>query len=416
MTSVPEVALAQIGRIITGRTPPSEVDGYFGSGCPFVTPTDMDGRKYIRTTERELSKEGRSLLARCVVPAASVMVSCIGWQMGKAALTDRESVTNQQLNTIVPNEGVSAEYVYYALCIRRDELKRLGSVGTRTPIVNKSVFSAMRIPLPAPYVQRSIARILSAYDDLIENCERRIRILDEMVRALYREWFVLLRYPGHEKVPLVDSSLGRIPRGWEVQRFDEIVRVHRGRSYRTPDLADAGGVPFVNLKCINRDGGFRRSGIKRFVGVAPESHAVRSGDIVVAVTDMTQERRIVARAAIVPTLDTDFGALSMDLVRLEPLAPLAAPWVYAYLRYSSFADHVKQHANGANVLHLSPDRIREHVLAAPPPSLVASFSGRIASQIEMCDVLENRTENLRRTRDLLLPRLLSGHLDVGDEA
>ncbi|HEV3076590.1 MAG TPA: restriction endonuclease subunit S, partial [Thermoanaerobaculia bacterium] len=192
-----DVTLADLGTIITGRTPPSDKAECFGGTCPFITPSDMIGQKYIRATARYLSADGRALLHRCIVPAGSVTVSCIGWQMGKAAMVDRDSVTNQQLNTVVTNSRVDAHFLYYSLSVRREELKRLGSVGTRTPIVNKSVFSGLRVKLPPLSEQRRISGILSAYDNLIENCERRIRVLEEATRALYREWFVNFRYPGH---------------------------------------------------------------------------------------------------------------------------------------------------------------------------------------------------------------------------
>jgi type I restriction enzyme S subunit len=266
-------------------------------------------------------------------------------------------------------------------------------------------------PLP---IQRRIAGILSAYDDLIENNQRRIAILETMARSLYREWFVHYRYPGHEAVPLVDSPLGPIPQGWEVRKLGEVADTFRGRSYRSVDLADEGGLPFLNLKCLDRDGGFRRSGLKRYTGDFKDIHVAKKGDIVIAVTDMTQERRIVARAALVPTLDQDFGVFSMDLVRIEPKPGLPKAFLYSLLRYSSFADEVKQHANGANVLHLSPDRITDYRFVSPHKDLMHRFESFVASVIEEIDTLANKIDNLRRTRDLLLPRLLSGQIDVGD--
>jgi type I restriction enzyme S subunit len=285
-------------------------------------------------------------------------------------------------------------------------------VGVAQQHFNIGAARSLEIELPPLQVQRTIAAALSAYDELVENYEQRIRLLDRMARALYREWFVLYRYPGHEKATRTDSPVGSVPRGWKVECLGAGVRIHRGRSYRSSDLAEDGGVPFVNLKCIDRGGGFRRSGLKRFVGPTPESHAVRRGDIVVAVTDMTQERRIVARAALVPTLGAEFGVLSMDLVRLEPLGSAPPAWLYAYLRYSEFADHLKQHANGANVLHLSPDRIRERLIVVPPASLTRAFADHVGPLFELHDVLATSIDALKTARDLLLPRLLSGQLTL----
>jgi type I restriction enzyme S subunit len=233
-----------------------------------------------------------------------------------------------------------------------------------------------------------------------------------MARALYREWFVHFRFPGHENRPRIASPLGEIPQGWKVKKLGEVANTFRGRSYRSVDLAEEGGLPFLNLKCFDRDGGFRRSGLKRYIGEFKEVHVAKKGDVVIAVTDMTQERRIVARAALVPTLNAEFGIFSMDLVRIEPRPGLPKSFLYSFLRYSSFADEVKQHANGANVLHLSPDRIIDFRFSTPPTDLIRRFAGFIAPVLEEIDTLANKIDNLRRTRDLLLPRLLSGQIDV----
>jgi len=265
------------------------------------------------------------------------------------------------------------------------------------------------VPLP---IQLRIASILSAYDDLIENSQRRIKILEEMARRLYREWFVYFRFPGYEGCRFVESPLGEIPEGWEVKRLGELASTFRGRSYRSVDLASEDGLPFLNLKCLDRDGGFRRSGLKRYTGDFKDAHVARKGDIVMAVTDMTQERRIVARAAIVPSLGQGFGIFSMDLVRIEPKQGIVKPFLYSFLRHSSFADEVKNYANGANVLHLSPDRIAEYELILPSDSLRHRYAAFVAPILEEIDVLENSIENLHSTRDLLLPRLLSGQIDV----
>jgi type I restriction enzyme S subunit len=278
--------------------------------------------------------------------------------------------------------------------------------------LNTGILRSVPVSLPPLPVQRRIAGILSGYDELIENSQRRIKTLEAMVRALYRQWFVHFRFPGHENHPRVTSPLGETPKGWEVRKLGEIAETLRGRSYRSADLADEGGLPFLNLKCIDRDGGFRRSGIKRYVGEYKESHVAKRGDIIVAVTDLTQERRIVAHAALVPSLGSEFGVCSMDLVRVEPKPTIPKAFLYSFLRFSSFADEVRQHANGANVLHLSPERITDFQFAVPPQPLMARFADFAAVSLEQADTLENQMENLRRTRDLLLPRLLSGQIEV----
>ncbi len=263
-------------------------------------------------------------------------------------------------------------------------------------------------------MQQKIAAILSAYDDLIENNLRRIKILEEMAQNLYREWFVKFRFPAHQQSRFVDSPLGPIPEAWVVSKISDVAKVHRGRSYKSTELTEEGGRPFVNLKCIDRDGGFRASGLKRYTGVFKDIQTVRPGDIVMAVTDMTQERRIVARAARVSHLDTDLGVISMDLVKIVSRGDLAEPYLYAMFRWSGFADEVKQHANGANVLHLLPERIEEYEFACPPREIADRFSEAVSPIFGLCESLEQKNAALRQTRDLLLPKLISGELDVSE--
>ncbi len=280
------------------------------------------------------------------------------------------------------------------------------------PGVNRNDLHRLPVVLPDVEEQRRIASILSAYDDLIENNTRRIAILEEMARRIYEEWFVRFRFPGHEQVKMVESELGLIPDGWFPSPVGECVTVHRGKSYKSAELADEGGLPFVNLKCMERDGGFRKSGLKRFTGSYKETQKVTTGDLVMAVTDMTQERRIVARCGRVPRLGADFGVISMDLVKLDANKGVPKDFIYGMFRWSGFADEVKQHANGANVLHLSPDRIAEYRFALPPSDVAAQFAGLISPMLHQSDVLLEKNANLRATRDLLLPKLISGELDV----
>ncbi len=204
---------------------------------------------HARVTQRGVSQEGAALLRRIRVPAESVCVSCIGWQMGEVIMTDRPSFTNQQINTIVPDRTkVDPLFLYYSLRPRKQELLSLGATtGVRTPILNKSAFSDLRVVLPPMPVQRHLVGILSAYDELIENSQRRIRILETMARALYREWFVHFRFPGHGTIPRVVSPIGDVPGGWEVRPFSALASYLNGYAFKPSDLGSE-GKPVIKIK------------------------------------------------------------------------------------------------------------------------------------------------------------------------
>jgi len=338
--------------------------------------------------------------------------------LGSAAIVPEDNLYlhNQRLGLVeeLRPGTVDPRFLYYlfnSTSVRKQI--RATANGAKVRHTSPGRICDVEISLPPVQVQRKIASILSAYDDLIENNLRRIKLLEEMAQSLYKEWFVDFRFPGHENVRMVDSPLGMIPEGWETRRVGDLATISRGRSYSSENLVEAGGLPFVNLKCIDRDGGFRRGGLKWFSGPVKEQHVVRRGDIVMAVTDMTQERRIVARAARVPDVGEAGGVMSMDLVKLVP-CQVPGSYLYYLLRCSRFPDEVKNHATGVNVLHLNPDRIADFEVPIPSADLMEVFSAIADDALSQQETLETQSGCLRQTRDLLLPKLISGEIDVSD--
>jgi type I restriction enzyme S subunit len=282
------------------------------------------------------------------------------------------------------------------------------------PGVNRNQLHRLLVRRPDADTQRQIGRVLTGLDDLIENNRRRIELLEQMAQAIYREWFVYFRYPGREDATLVDSPLGPLPEGWELRQLNEVATIVRGRSYRKHELVDAGGMPFVNLKCMIRGGGFRRDGLKRYDGKHTCDQRVSAGDIVLAVTDLTQGREILARATLVPRLREEFGVISLDVIRIVPVDPEDRLAVYFALRCTDFPDRVKEFANGSTVLHLSPTHVAEGAVIWPADHLRRRFAQVVEPMIGQVDDLSDASEHLAGIRDLLLPRLVTGQIDVSE--
>jgi type I restriction enzyme S subunit len=386
------VQLGQIATMRYGKLPPKNP---LDSGFPIYTGYRISGfaNEYLYEQPMLL------VVARGVGGTGDVKIS-----------PPKSWITNLSIVFELDEMQADKRFMYYYLS--QQSLKEKLDTGSAQAQITVNALSAYYVTLPPLTTQRCIAAILSAYDDLIENNTRRIAILEEMARRIYEEWFIRFRFPGHEKVRMVESELGLVPEGWVLCTVGDCVTIHRGKSYKSSELVEDGGLPFINLKCMERDGGFRKSGLKRFLGAYKETQKVVTGDMVMAVTDMTQERRIVARCGRVPRLGSDFGVISMDLVKIEANKGIAKDFMYAMFRWSGFADEVKQHANGANVLHLLPDRIADFRFHVPPTDLVRQFADFIEPMLRKCDVLAEKNEVLRTTRDLLLPKLISGELDV----
>jgi type I restriction enzyme, S subunit len=243
---------------------------------------------------------------------------------------------------------------------------------------------------------------------LLENNRTRIALLEEAARLLYREWFVQLRYPGHEHDVVVDG----LPSGWRRQPIIELANIVRGKSYTSAELVESGGQPFVNLKCINRFGGFRLSGLKRFKGEHKPQHLLAPGDIVIGVTDMTREAMVVAQAARVPKTVGETAIFSMDLVKVVPALGVEPEWLYSLLRFSSFSAEIREKATGATVLHLQPRHIESWSTPVPSGSLRSVYAEQARELLAQIDNLEIQIERLAEARALLLPPLMNGDIAV----
>ena len=215
-----EVAISDLGRIVTGKTPTTKNSAFFNGDYQFVTPSDLDWKTYYcQSTERTVTEEAQNSHRNQFIPANAIMVTCIGNTIGKCGISSGDCLTNQQINTIVPGTGINPRFVYYLLIQNKELIRGVGlGGGAATPILNKTTFSRIRLRVPLQSSWTCIASILSAYDALIENNQRRIQLLEQAARLLYKEWFVHLRFPGHEHVAITDG----VPEGWEKRKMSEV--------------------------------------------------------------------------------------------------------------------------------------------------------------------------------------------------
>ena len=161
-------------------------------------------------------------------------------------------------------KGNAPRFVAYLL---RNTLRNYKTEKAAVPGVDRNVLHTLKVQVPNSEKQAVIVSTLSAYDDLIENNRRRIALLEEAARLLYREWFVHFRFPGHEHVKITDG----LAVGWSRHPVSDLADIFRGKSYRSSELVDSDGQPFINLKCVDRFGGFRISGLKWFRGKHKET-------------------------------------------------------------------------------------------------------------------------------------------------
>lgn len=271
--------------------------------------------------------------------------------------------------------------------------------------VEKLLTFDFRVP-PLP-VQRHIAGILSAYDELIENSRRRIRILEEIARALYSEWFAHFRFPGHEKLPLVGSSLGDIPQGWEVKTISDVCEsVSYG--YTASAVRDEVGPKFLRITDIVPDViDWARVPFCEIPKDRVPNYLLKHGDIVVARTGATSGY---AKRLNKLHPDTVFASY---LVRARAKAGMSNLILGILMESDEYKQFIKTNIGGAAQPQANAVVLTSMSLAVPPSSIGKQFDRLVSPMIDQVELLAVKIQSLRRTRDLLLPRLLSGQVKLG---
>lgn len=295
----------------------------------------------------------------------------------------------------------------------------------------------LQILLPPIEQQQSIAHILETFDNKIHLNQQISGALEEIVRTLFQSWFVdfdpvrakmdgswqpyqsLPGLPAHlyDLFPnhLKPSELGKIPCGWQNITLSKIIETVRGCSYRSVDLKDSNNA-LVTLKSFNRGGGYRRDGLKSYTGSYKTQQIVKPGELVIAMTDVTQNAQVVGQPAIVQT-DQRFDTLiaSLDALIIRPTHPnLSIPYLYGLARTHLFREHTLARATGTTVLHLSRDAVPTFPTTLPPNALLKKYNQIAFPIFKRIDILTQESQNLERLRDALVPKLLSGEIRVED--
>lgn len=251
--------------------------------------------------------------------------------------------------------------------------------------------------------QRRIASILSAYDDLIENNTRRIAVLEEMARRIYEEWFVRFRFPGHEGLRMVESELGLVPDGWRAAALGDIAAyINRGLA---PKYDDAAASIVINQKCI-RDQRLNLGEARKQGKPVPAEKFVRLGDVLINSTGVGTLGRV---AQVLEAIDNCTVDTHVSIVRPGKDCD---PDFFGLTLLAQQAHFEAQGVGSTGQTELSRGRIAETSVVVPPLAVQRAFGKVVQPMRRLTVTLQNKNLNLRTTRDLLLPKLISGELDV----
>jgi type I restriction enzyme S subunit len=395
MTWTPR-SIAELGRVVTGKTPDTNNTEYFGGDFPFVTPSDIGySNYYCQHTERFVSETARERHQNQFLPKDSVMFTCIGNTIGKCAIASTDSLTNQQINSVIANEHHDAKFIYYCLTNSVQSIRVLGG-GAATPIINKTAFENISVNVPTHDIQQKIGDILSGYDDLIENNCRRMALLEDSARLLYREWFVRLRFPGYEQSLLVAG----VPQGWERKTLGDLCSEIRDMVLPEDLEPDT---PYIGLEHIPR-----RSISLNEWGTAAQVTSSKSrfkvGEIIFG------KIRPYFHKVGVAFVD---GVASSDSIIVRPTDETLHSLILMTMSSDEFvAVTAQQMKEGSKMPRADWKQMRAYSVPLPPSGLLNDFNEAIKPIVEQLKFLSFANQKLRAARDLLLPRLMSGELSV----
>jgi type I restriction enzyme S subunit len=351
---------------------------------------------FCRTTERTVTDEAKSIHRNQFIPANAIMFTCIGATIGKCGIASSECLTNQQINSVVPYDKTDPRFLYYLLCLNVETVKGLGG-GAATPIVNKSKFEEIELLVPSFEDQKAIAQTLSPYDDLIENNRRRMALLEDSARQLYREWFVRLRFPGHEHTPIVDG----VPQGWERKTLSEVSNINQRNVANGFD----GEIEYIDIASVTRNSVDSTTTYEFRNAPGRARRIVSHGDIIWScVRPNRRSHAVIWQPAENLIASTGFVVLSPKT--------LPTSFLYQAVTTDAFVGYLENHAKGAAYPAVVSGDFERAMILVPSPALVTAFDDFAGALLWQTHNLQLQNQKLRQARDLLLPRLMNGELAV----
>ena len=394
MSEWKKVKLGEIcERVTSGGTPKANVSSYYNPPTiPWLKTKEVN---YCRITETEnyISEEGLKNSSAKLISPNSVIIAMYGQgdTAGRVAINKIPLATNQACcNLTIDKSKADYEFIYYQLCTLYDKLVSL-KAGAAQPNLNARIIKNLEIIMPSLPIQHRIATILSRYDSLIENYQKQIKLLEEAAQRLYKEWFIDLRFPGHENTNIIDG----VPEGWEKKKLHEIAEVVMGSSPKS--------------EFYNND----KQGLPFHQGVG--SYGTRFVDDNVYSTSIT---RLAEPNSILFSVRAPVGRLNITKNKIIIGRGLAAmnhkdgfqSFLFYMLKERFFMDNII--GNGSIFASISKVELLDQEFIVPPMKTIKAFESLASKLDKKIQGVDTQLRLLTEARDRLLPKLMSGEIEI----
>lgn len=396
----------KLGELYTVHNGLSKSKDFFGSGYPFLTFSNVFNNWFlpdklealVQSTDKD--RESFSIMRGDIfITRTSETMDELG--MSSVALKDYPNATfNGFTKRLRPkNDDILPEYIGYYLRSKkfRNKFLAFSSMTTRASLANSDLLN-MEVEIPNKSIQNNIAKILSRYDSLIENYQKQIKLLEESAQRLYKEWFIDLRFPGHENTKIVDG----VPEGWEKKKINEFASILSGYAFKSSTFEENGYYNIVTIKNV-QDGFFegkRLNHIQELPLGMPQHCLLKTGDLLLSLTGN------IGRVCMVIGKN---NLLNQRVAKIESKYPA---FVYCLFRSSNMFTAINNLGNGAAQQNVSPIRIGELEIIFANDEVISNFE-KITSNIrKQILLLYSKINLISEARDRLLPKLMSGEIEV----
>ena len=390
-----ECTIGDLGQIITGKTPSTKNSDYWNGDIHFITPKDLQSTKHIFKTERYITKAGFYNIKGARLPIGSVCITCIG-NIGYVGITTEKCVSNQQINSIIPNEQNDANFVYYLMKSLWSYFKNYEGQSTALSILNKTQFSKIKVAVPHLDVQIKISKILSLLDDKIELNNSINNNLEQQAQAIFKSWFV--DFEPFNKV---------MPSDWFIGTVDNLAKeVICGKTPSTKRAEFYGSdIPFITIPDMHG----------KIYTLTTERYLSKLGANCQAKKTLPKNSVCVSciGTAGLVTLVAEESQTNQQINSIVPKENFSS--YYIYLLMHTLSDTINKFGqSGSTIVNLNKAQFGKIKVVIPSISVMTQFDEIVTPIFEK--ILENQKENLNLAslRNTLLPKLMSGELDVSN--
>ena len=407
-----ECKISDLGTVVGGATPSTKkAENYEGGNIAWITPKDLStfSGRYIQRGERNITEIGLKSCSTQLLPENTVLFSSRA-PIGYVAIAANEVCTNQGFKSVIPNEATDPLFLFYLLKHNKDKIEAMGS-GTTFKEVSGNTMKNIIVRVPSDKeVQNNIASILGTIDDKIEENERINNNLEQQAQLLFKSWFVDF-----------EPFNGTMPSDWEVVPFETIVDFQNGYAFKSKELLNEPSSDCYQVfkqGHIARGGGFIPDGTKSWypkkLASKLEKFVLKKGDILMAMTDMKDNVAILGNTAIMPIENEYIVNQRVGHLRANGYKGITYPFIYLLTNSTDFLIDLRSRANSGVQVNLSSAEIKASQTVLPSEKVNTAFSEITLPMFEA--IISNQLENQRlaQLRDTLLPKLMSGELDVSD--